>query len=108
MSTSGAELAHPHSLFMLGDHHHNPDGTINFTSRRQQPSSVTAPVSSVTPSGPVVQGPTDEFSGGGPIGLTLFNPKWIVLPASDSIVLNASLRFATSRVVAPDPPPPRY
>ena len=109
MSTSGAELSHAHSLFMLGHHHHDLDGTIDFTSEHHGDASTDAapPAATSTPSGLLLQEPADEFVGGAPIGLTISGPF-----SSNLVLTSVSPYFLlepipTGETEEPETPPPR-
>jgi len=109
MSTSGAELSHAHSLFMLGHHHHDPDGETDFSSDEQTQTSTDAspPSATSTPTGPLLQEPAEEFVGGAPIGLTLAGPLFnSFIPASTSPWW-LEVSTPTGRLEEPETPPPR-
>ncbi len=104
----GAELPHAHSLFILADHDHAPNGDIVVYPMQQAlDASAQAVASAPSPNAPVIQGPSDEFIGGGPIGLSLstFGPTGTL---GSRTTLGWPVRGLNLGVsVAPESPPPR-
>lgn len=109
MSASGAELSHPHSLFMLGHHHHDHDGETKFTSDHHDAdnSGMSQSFGVSSNGGPMMQGPAEEFVGGNPIGLTLsssLSAELLGVTISPSLAL---FQLPTGESGKPEIPPPR-
>ncbi len=109
MSTSGAELSHPHSLFMLAHHHHDHDGEIDDVADHHTSShpDINPPVASSASDGPVLQQPAAEFVGGGPIGLTLGRPTDHGISRSSNDTEFIIERSPAGLTDQPETPPPR-
>lgn len=103
----GAELPHAHSLFILGDHYHSPDGEIDTTPKpHSSDATSSATHADWTPGGPTLQGPSSEFIGGGPIGLSL-----TTVSTGSGLTSGLSVDFRHSipsgETTTPEPPPPQ-
>ena len=105
----GAELPHAHSLFMLADHHHTSDGELDRTPPGDRPdASATSIATNTATSGPILQGPADEFAGGGPIGLSLAMTMGAHLQGLIMTTEWLNPNQGLGVTVAPESPPPQF
>lgn len=104
----GAELPHPHSLFLLADHHHSPDGEIESSAHDNTPDTESSPPATraIGP-GPFVQGAGSEGGTGIEIGFALTG---MLLPAWSGALTFAGWHFTLpipTTAEPPELPPPR-
>jgi hypothetical protein len=108
IAACGAELPHAHSLFMLADHHHEPDGELASMPQEHAPAASGAPITAdSTPAGPILQDPSLEFVSGGPVGLAI-----VTITASRSRGASAQIdqprcHLPRDVTITPASPPPR-
>lgn len=105
----GAELPHPHSLFVLADHHHSPDGEIEITRHDDavQPDGGNLPYTQAAGPGPFVQSAGDEGTFGDQIGFAVGNVSLSAGPGGITFAI-WQLKFPIPVIgEPPEPPPPR-
>jgi hypothetical protein len=104
----GAELPHPHSLFLLADHHHSPDGETESSEHDHPEHANGSPLQAeFAEPGPIVQGAVPEGVAGDQIGLVL---SGATLQAWTGELASAGWRLKLPIPTIgepPDLPPPR-
>ena len=105
ISTSGAEIPHPHSVFALASHHHDHDGEIAWTP--PAPKRVTDSADQTAYTGPSMQPTIPEFVNGDPVGPALSGIVSPTLAGSLTPMVQPPCQATITERQAPEPPPPR-
>jgi hypothetical protein len=104
----GAELPHPHSLFLLADHHHSPDGETETPAQRHSGRArLNLPQTEIAGPGLVVQSAAPDGVAGNEIGLLLARLATRLWPGA-MIIAGWQLNLPIPTIgEPPEPPPPR-
>jgi len=104
----GAEVPHPHSLFLLADHHHSQDGVIEAPEQQHAGyADVSLPQTEHAGPGPVVQGAVPEGVAGDEISLALAGRVPRAWPPTQSFAIWQLVLPIPANAEPPDHPPPR-
>ena len=104
----GAELPHPHSLFLLADHHHSPDGQLEAPKQLYAGyAGVNSPQTENAGPGPVVQGAVPEGVAGDEISFAFSGQVRQAWPPLRTFAIWQLVLPRPANAEPPDHPPPR-
>jgi hypothetical protein len=100
-------MPHPHSLFLLADHHHEHDGSLDEHEHEHEHGAAASRQGEVAGRGPVVQSVTPEGAFGEQISLAIEECGAAARTGvSEPLIWPLDVPLA-SIGEAPEPPPPR-